>query len=276
MRHSALFAVAFVLLAGTIRAQQIPQAPLGTTPADTATEGPKIAAMTPRQVAEMRADLLMARREYEAAAKAYQTILIDDPHNALLLIHLGVAYEALKQLDLAEHYYKLTLRVDKKSSDALNNLGTLEDSNERYGKAIRYYRKAIAVGNAKAAVYTNLGYAYCAIREFPKAMDAFNQALKLDPNVFDTRGGSFGTIQQLRSSPDQASLDFTLAKSYAKLGDAEHAARYLKRARDEGYKDFLTAEKDPDFALVIKDPRLQEVLQRQPAYAGAPPKPVTN
>lgn len=275
MRHAALFAVAFVLLAGTIRAQQVPQAPLGTTPADTAAENPKIAAMTPRQVAEMRADLLLARREYDAAAKAYQLILIDDPHNALLLIHLGVAYEALKEFDLAEHDYKLALRTDKKSSDALNNLGTLEDSNGRYGKAIRYYRKAIATGNAKAAVYTNLGYAYCAIKEYPKAMGAFNQALKLDRDVFDNRG-TFGTVLQLRSSPDPASVDYTLAKSYAKIGDAEHAARYLKKARDEGYKDFLTAQKDPDFALVIKDPRLQEVLQRQPAYAAQPQKPVTN
>ena len=54
------------------------------------------------------------------------------------------------------------------------------------------------------------------------------------------------------------------------------AARYLKLARDEGYKEFRAAEKDPDFATVIKDPRVQEVLQVQPAYASEPQKPVTN
>jgi tetratricopeptide (TPR) repeat protein len=275
MNRSALFAIAFVLVAGTVRAQQVPQAPLGTTPADAAAEGPKVAAMTPRQVAEMRADLMMARKDYAEAAKAYQTILIDDRRNVTVLNHLGMAYQALKELDLAERYYKLALRVDKSSSDTLNNLGTLEDANERYGKAIKYYRKAIAIGNAKATVYTNLGYAYCAAKEYPKALDSFNKALAIDPHVFD-QTGNFGSILQLRSSPDPAAVDFTLAKSYAKSGDAEHAARYLKKARDEGYKEFRTAEKDPDFALVIKDPRIQEILQRQPAFAAQPRKPVAN
>jgi tetratricopeptide (TPR) repeat protein len=275
MKLWALFAIPFFLVAGSIQAQQVPQAPLGTTPADTAADGPTAAAMTPRQAAEMRADLLMARREYAEAAKAYQTILIDTPHDVALLNHLGMAFEALRENDQAEHYYKLALRADKTSSDALNNLGTVEDAGERYGKAIKYYRKAIAVGHAKAAVYTNLGYAYCAIKEYPKALDAFNKALALDPNVFDNKG-TFGSILQQRSSPDPASLDFTLARSYAKIGDAERTARYLKKARDEGYKNFRAAEKDPDFAQVIKDARIQEVLQRQPAFAAEPQKPAAN
>lgn len=275
MRRWALFAIPFVLITGTVQAQQVPHAPLGTTPADSATDSPKVAAMTPRQAAEMRAALLMARKEYAEAAKAYQTILIDDPHNATLLNYIGMAYQQLGNGDQAEHYYKLSAKADKTSSNALNNLGTVEYSEQRYGKSIKYYKKAIAVGNAPPTVYTNLGYAYCGIKEFPKALDVFNKALALDPDVFDHKGNS-GSVLQQRSAPDPGSLHYTLAKSYAKIGDAERTARYLKMARDEGYKEFRAAEKDPDFAKVIKDPRVQEVLKVQPAYAAEPPKPPSN
>ena len=82
-------------------------------------------------------------------------------------------------------------------------------------------------------------------------------------------------IQQ-RTAPDPATLFFLMAKSYAKIGDAEHAAHYLKLARDDGYKDFKSATKDPDFARVIKDPRVQEVLNVTPSYLAQPDKQVSN
>ena len=47
-------------------------------------------------------------------------------------------------------------------------------------------------------------------------------------------------------------------------------------ARDEGYKNILSAQSDPDFASVIKDPRVQEVLRVRPPYAEEPAKPVQN
>jgi tetratricopeptide (TPR) repeat protein len=231
--------------------------------------------MTPREQAEMRGELFMARKQYDEAIKAYQTILVDNLHDAKVLNFVGMAYQQIGNGDQAERYYKLAVRADKTDSNALNNLGTVEYSEQRYGKAIKYYRKAIAKGNAMATVYTNLGYAYCGIKEYPKAMAVFAQALALDPEVFDHKGNA-GSILQQRSSPDPGALHFVLAKSYAKIGDAERAARYLKMARDEGYKEFRAAQKDPDFAKVVKDPRVQEVLQVQPAYASQPQKPATN
>jgi tetratricopeptide (TPR) repeat protein len=281
MKRAALFAVPLVfcavVLSSSVRAQQIPNAPLGATPADTAAS-PAAAThpkMSAREVAEMNAEILMARRQFDEAAKAYQAILIDDPRNAKILNYTGIAYQEVGDGDKAEHFYKLAARADKTDSNALNNLGTVEFSQQRYGRAIKYYKQAIAKGNPMATVYTNLGYAYCSIREYPKAMDAFGRALAIDPEVFDHKGTN-GTVLQQRSAPDPPSLHYTLAKSYAKIGDAERAARYLKMARDEGYKDYKLAEKDPDFAKVVKDPRVQDVLHVQPAYAIEPVKATTN
>lgn len=234
------------------------------------------APMSPREIAEMRAEIMMARKDYSEAAVAYQRLLEQDPRNAAILNQIGIAYQALGEDDLAARFYKKALRADKKSTPALNNLGTIEYGRERYGKAIKYYMKAIGSRSADLApIYSNLGYAYCGIKEYAQATEAFGKALALNPNVFDAQGTG-GSIVQHRTAADPGTLYFMVAKSYAKAGDVVHAARYLKLARDDGYKNFLAAEKDPDFARVIKDPEVQNVLHRRPAYEAQEDKPVTN
>lgn len=275
MKVWAFFAILLVFAAGTACAQQVPNAPIGTTVDDSATTAPPPPAMTQKQITEMRADILMARKDYAEAAKVYEVLLANDPKNALLLNKDGMAYELLGDVPHAQRAYKKAVSADKHSSSALNNLGTMEYSAARYGKAVKYYKKALATGEVVPAVYTNLGYAYCGMKQFPQAMDAFNKALALDPGVFDHKGGA-GSLLQQRSTTDAADLHFLLAKSYAKIGDAVRTARYLKMARDEGYKDFHSVEKDPDFAKVIKDEGVQDVLKNRPAFADTPDKPVSN
>jgi len=275
MKRWVLLALLSILAAATCRAQQVPNAPIGTTQGNSEQQPPNTSSMSPREVAEMRADILMARKDYGEAAKAYRDILTGDPNNAALLNKTGLAYQLVGDSEQAERYYKKSIHADKNSSNAINNLGTLEYGQNRYGKAIKYFKRAIEVGDNLATVYSNLGYAYCEVKAYPKAMEAFNKALALDPDVFEHKG-SGGSLVQQRSANDPGALHFLVAKSYAKIGDAEHTARYLKMARDEGYKNVVSAQTDPEFAKVIKDPRVQEVLHVRPPYAPEPPKPVTN
>jgi hypothetical protein len=96
-------------------------------------------------------------------------------------------------------------------------------------------------------------------------MATFDKALAIDPQLFERKSG-YGTIIQQRTTTDPGLFNFFVAKSYASLGDAERAAHFLRLARDDGYKNFLSAETDPVFAKVIKDPRVQEVLHVMPSY----------
>ena len=277
MKRLVLFIIVVLMLAaGTSHAQQVPNAPIGTTTQEnSAAQAPNTPPMTPREIALMRADILMARKDYGGAAKAYQDLLKDDPKNGALLNKTGMAYQLNGDSDEAERFYKKAIRADKTSWNAINNLGSVEYGRERYGKAIKYYKKAIAGGDNLATVYSNLGYAYCGIKAYRLALEHFSKALALDPEVFERRG-SVGSIVQQRTATDPATLHFLVAKSFAKTGDAERAARFLKMARDEGYKNLLSAQTDPDFAKVIKDPRVQEVLRVQPPYVTEPAKPVQN
>lgn len=267
MKYLALALVFINCVVAPVLAQELPR-PSPEIPAGNSTSvAPSSRPMTDREQEEMRAKILMARKEYEDAIKVYGDLLRSDPKNAMMLNTVGIAYQQLGDASHAEHFYKQALRADSKFANALNNLGALEYSKNHYGKAIKYYKKALAAGSEDGAVvYSNLGFAYYANHEFPNAMDAFGKALGIDPEIFARKGGE-GPIVQQRSAPDPGALYFLVAKSYARAGDAEHAAHFLKMARDDGYKDFTSAKKDPDFARVIKDPRVQQVFLMQPAYA---------
>lgn len=276
MRIGAPVVVLLLAAAGSLHARQALPPPLPAASAASATsQQPAAPPLTPRQAAEMRGDILMARKDYAAAAGAYEKVLRHDPHNAALLNKIGMAYQELGDGWHAARFYKRASKADRHFSAPVNNLGTLEYSHGRYGKAVKYYKKALAVSRDRATVYSNLGYAYCGSRQYARATNAFRKAVALDPNIFDRRG-EFGPVFQQRSAPDPAELYFLMAKSYALAGDAAHAAHYLKIARDDGYKQFRSARTDPAFARVIKDPQVQEVLLVRPPYAdggaAAPPK----
>jgi len=278
MRGWARLAILFVSIAPNVRARQDSQAP-APAPATNAPQAPTNSQqLTPRQVAEMRADILVARKEFAAAATAYERILASEPKNAALLNKTGMAYQQLGDSELAERYYKRATKADKHFSSAVNNLGTLEYAKGNYGKAIKFYKKAVALSADQAAYFSNLGYAYCGIKQYGEAMVAFNKALALDPSVFERHTGVGAVIQQRSNPPDPGMLHFLVAKSYAQVGDAQHAAEYLKMARDDGYKGFRSATTDQAFAKVIKDPRVQDVLRLQPPFTkpeNAPPSPQT-
>jgi len=202
---------------------------------------------------------------YLQGIAAYEELLKPYPKDAGVLNKIGIAYQEMGSSRDAARYYKQASKADHAFASPLNNLGTVEYEQKKYGKAVKLYQKALEAHGEAATVYSNLGYAYFALQQYPDAMNAFHQAVALDPKIFDRRG-NMGSIVQQRTVSDPGLFYFFLAKSYAQAGDAEHCARYLKLARDDGYTQYTTAQSDPAFARVIRDPRVQELLHPdQPA-----------
>ncbi len=230
------------------------------------------AARTPRQEAEMRADLFMARKEYADAAGAYAELLKKEPRNAVLLNKLGVAYHLQGNLGQAKKYYDKAAKADRNFANAYNNLGTVFYQRRKYSKAIPNYLKAVGIDPQMSVGYSNLGYAYFHMKKYDEALGAFRQALAIDPEIFDrsSRGGSL--LQDRTVMADRGLFYFFLAKSFASRGDAAQCVRYLKRAQDEGYKDLLSARTDAAFKPVLRDPDVRLILQLEPL----PPEPKTN
>jgi tetratricopeptide (TPR) repeat protein len=275
MRRLVFFAVPLLsVFIPSLGAQQVE--PASTQPASTSTQPastssdivhtvPPKPELTPRQAAELKGDVFMARKEFGEAAGAYEAILESEPKNAQLLNKVAIAYQELGNLNRSERYYRKSIKADKNFASPINNLGTVEYEKKHYSKAILLYKKALVLKMETSTIYSNLGYAYFANKQYPEAMVTFDKALAMDPQLFERKSG-YGTVIQQRTTTDPGLFNFFVAKSYAAMGDAEHSAHFLRLARDDGYKDFMSAETDPAFAKVIKDARVQEVLHVMPSY----------
>jgi tetratricopeptide (TPR) repeat protein len=273
MRRLVFFAVPLLsVFVSSLGAQQVE--PASTQPASTQSAStssdivyvvPPKPELTPRQAAELKGDVFMARKEFGEAAGAYEAILESEPKNAQLLNKVAIAYQELGNLNRCERYYRKSIKADKNFASPINNLGTVEYEKKHYSKAILLYKKALVLKMETSTIYSNLGYAYFANKQYPEAMATFDKALAMDPQLFERKSG-YGTIIQQRTTTDPGLFNFFVAKSYAGMGDAERAAHFLRLARDDGYKNFLSAETDPAFAKVIKDARVQEVLHVMPSY----------
>ncbi len=282
MRRASAAAVAFTFLIVSSGHAQQPQpqqlvppkqvnsSQTSGTPPPTGSEAPR--PRTPREDEELRADLMMVRKQYAEAAALYLNLVQQEPRNAVLLNKLGIAYHQQMILDQAKRYYERAAKADRTYANAYNNIGTVYYQRRNYRKAIRAYKQALHINPNMATVYSNLGYAYFGQKHYEEAMDAFHRALELDPTVFD-RSQSAGTLLQDRSVSDHGLFYFFLAKSFAQVGNAERCAEYLRKARDEGYPGLASAKTDPAFASVLHDPAVAEVLQLTPPPAKTPAVP---
>jgi len=219
------------------------------------------AALSPKQMEEERAKVLMAEKRYDAAIQGYQDLLKSDPKNAVYLNMIGIAYLDLANFDQAKKYFQRSSRADKKYSSAVNNLGMVYYHQKNFRAAIREYQRAVTIEPDQAGAHSNLGFAYYNSNKYPEAAAEFQKALELDPNIFE-RNDRVGTMVQDRSVTNHGLFFFTMAKVYAQKRDAVHCAEYLRKSLDEGYKDVGKAATDPAFKDVIDDPVVQEVMAR--------------
>jgi tetratricopeptide (TPR) repeat protein len=213
---------------------------------------------------EQLADLYMARKDYREAALSYKRLADQNPRNPVYLNKLGIALHQQAALGLALKYYERASKVDPSYADAQNNIGTIWYQRKKYGRAIKAYQKAINIRSDMAVLHSNLAYAYFGEKKYQEAISSFRQALALDPQLFEHNSSKSGSILQDRSVGDRGRFYFLLAKSFAEAGNLERCLIYLRKAKDEGYKELSAVKSDPSFALVLKDPAVQEVLDPKP------------
>jgi tetratricopeptide (TPR) repeat protein len=209
---------------------------------------------------ETRGDIFMAEKRYREAAEMYQG---NSKGSAVLLNKTGIAYHQMLQLDLAEKYYRLAVRVDSRYAEAVNNLGTIYYAKKSFRRAVNQYKRALRMNPQSASMWSNLGTGYFARKDYEHAADAWRQALMLDPEVFETRSTQ-GVLLQERSVEEHAKFHYYLAETYAKAGMNDRALQYIRKALEEGYREKKKIEEDPAFAAMKDLPEFKELMTLEP------------
>jgi cytochrome c-type biogenesis protein CcmH/NrfG len=208
---------------------------------------------------ETRADELHMQKLFLDAIDYYRAALAKSPNNASLLNKVCRTQLVMTHWRDAQKTCEQAIKADRKFATAYNNLGVALYGELKFRAAIKQYRKAIALDEESASFFSNLGAAYFAKKEFEPALAAYQQALQLDPDVFE-RTSRAGVQAQLPSPGDRARYDYSVAKLYAKMGLSDRSLEYLKKALEDGYKDFKNVYKDVEFATLRKDKRFTDLV----------------
>jgi tetratricopeptide (TPR) repeat protein len=225
--------------------QQAEQAPSAVTPSGSTQQAKPLSL-------EQRADIFMARKAYPDAVDYYTRALRQSGQSDPALWNkLGIAYQQQMSFNTARSAYKEAIRRRHDYPEAWNNLGTIYYLLNKFGKSIKYYRKAISFKPGAASFHLNLGTSFYRIKKPKEAVDEYRQALMLDPNILNERSTT-GTVVQARGA--DVEYYFYMAKVFASLGRVEDAVRYLRRAFEDGFKEFKKLDEDPDFLKINQDP----------------------
>ncbi len=212
---------------------------------------------------EARADQLRAEKLFLDALDYYRAALAKQPNSAALLNKVGITNLMMQRNREAKKSFEQAIKADRTFADAYNNRGVVFYEERRYGAAVKEYRRAIALDGNSASFFSNLGAAFFAKRDFEPAVLAYERAVAIDPDVFE-RTSRAGVQAQLPSPGDRAHYDFTVARLYAKMGYSDRSLEYLKKAMEEGYKDFKNVYKDVEFAELRKDKRFANLMATKP------------
>lgn len=209
---------------------------------------------------EMRGDIFMAKKMYREAVEAYKEGPTD---SAILLNKTGIAYHQMLELDVAEKYYRLSIKANPHYPEALNNLGTIYFSHKSYRRAVNQYKKALRINPKAASIWSNLGSGYFGRRDYKHASEAWQKALTIDPEVFENRS-SQGVLIQQQTVEERAKYHLFLARMYAQIGRQDRALTYIRKALEEGYRERKKLASDPDFARLKDLPEFKELLAMEP------------
>jgi tetratricopeptide (TPR) repeat protein len=209
---------------------------------------------------ELRGDIFMAKKMYREAVEAYK----EAPHDsAIVLNKTGIAYHQMLQLEVAEKYYRLSVRANPHYAEAINNLGTIYFSRKSYRRAVSEYRRALRINPQSASIWSNLGSGYFERKDYQHAAESWQKALALDPEVFENRSTQ-GVLIQQQTVEERAKYHIFLARTYAKAGMNTQALTYIRKALEEGFKERKKLTDDPAFAQLKELPEFKELLAMEP------------
>lgn len=161
-------------------------------------------------VGERRGKLADSLKKFirsRAAAMLYVSLLPFTLHAQTVRSHVSDGNEAYHKGNFpeAEVAYRKALEKDASSFQARNNIGNAQYKQNRYDEAVRSFSNAAALpaeATERSKVLHNLGNALLKSGKIPESLEAYKQALRLDPNDSNTRY-NLQYARELMKNPQQ-------------------------------------------------------------------------
>lgn len=151
--------------------------------------------------------------------------------------HLGIAYESLQRLNLAEFNYQAATKLPilpKLKLGAYNNLGNVLKAVGKLEAAKTAYETALKIDPNFAAGYYNLGMTLKQMGRFEDAIAAYQQAIKLNPNYAEAYQ-NLGVVYLKNGNVSESLAAFKRAIALHQQHNPDEAARLRQGLKEMGF-----------------------------------------
>jgi tetratricopeptide (TPR) repeat protein len=180
------------------------------------------------------------------AIEQYQEIARLDPKSVDNHILLGRLYRLNNDLVKAENEFKTAVQLQPGSEEAVTMLAYLYND-EGDPKRAAQVLTAVNEPDRTAKLYSALGYTYEQEHEYPKAIEAYRSAVKLDSDNLEARRGLAQNLLNdnqpdaaldqfkaiVEADPHDAPSYLRMAELYRRTGNFDNALEALKKAESE-------------------------------------------
>ncbi len=128
------------------------------------------------------ANELAEKEEYKLAEEKYIELISLDKKFNEAYEGLADVYFEMKDYEHAKEIYEYLLKTNSQDDSSIGQLGKIAAKEEKLDQTKEEYIKPISLNNTVASYHVDLGDVYMATSEYKKAMQCYQEALKLEPN----------------------------------------------------------------------------------------------
>jgi len=140
------------------------------------------------------------KNNFQVAENFYKETLKTNPNHVDAHNNFGVMLLQLRNLQKAKSCFEKTIEINPSYANAHNNLGALFKELGKYQKAKSCYEKAIEIKPSYAEAHNNLGILFKELGELQKAKSCHQKAIQIQPNY----SGAYWNLHSFASDTDEA------------------------------------------------------------------------
>ncbi|KAI8849261.1 hypothetical protein BC829DRAFT_369338 [Chytridium lagenaria] len=214
------------------------------------------------------------QKEYHLARDAYERVLAENPSHAKVLQQLGWLYHqasSFSNQELAISFLTRSLEADSADSQTWHILGRCYMAQQKYPKAYEAYQQAVTKDGKNPIFWKDIGVLYFQINQYHDALDAYLRAIYLNP-IFRKFGEyNLGTLYENCNNQISDAID-----AYSKALDLEPYHTHIKQRLQMLRQQQATGQPPSGPPLQPYQPAPHDPTTYNPSSNGGAPLPAAS